>query len=124
MDKKKILLVEDDAQLRDFYQDFLSDQYVVEVARDGEEGWFKLVNGKFDLIVLDIMMPKLDGIGFLERKSKDNGFAKIPAVMLTNLGQDEVLKKCFELGAKYYILKAETTPDKILPVLEQALKGQ
>lgn len=120
-DKKKILLVEDDAETRSFYADYLADKYTVVTAADGEEGWTKLASGQFDLLLLDIMLPKLDGLVFLERKQKEAKVASVPVVMLTNLGQDEILKKCLGLGAKYYILKAETSPDRVWPVLERAL---
>jgi CheY-like chemotaxis protein len=119
--KKKILLIEDDADMRNFYAEFLSEQYTVESACDGEEGFAKALSGQFDLILLDLMMPKLDGIGFLQRKKQTPKLLNVQVVVMTNLGQDEVLKKCFDLGVKYYILKANTTPDKVLPVLAKAL---
>jgi two-component system, OmpR family, response regulator VanR len=119
--KKKILIVEDDVNIRNFYAEFLSDQYLVESAGDGEEGFAKALSGKFDLILLDLMMPKLDGVGFLQRKKQTPELLSIPVVVMTNLGQDEILKKCFDLGVKYYVLKANTTPDKVLPVLSKAL---
>lgn len=124
MDKKKILLIEDDQEMREFYADFLAQNgYLVDTAADGEEGWTKFSSGNYDLLLLDIMLPKLDGLGFLERRQKDAKLKLCPTVILTNLGQDEVLKKCFALGVKYYILKAETTPNQVLPVLAKALEG-
>lgn len=124
MDKKKILLVEDDQQMRSFYAEFLTNNnYLVDTAADGEEGWTKFNSGNYDLLLLDIMLPKLDGLGFLERRKADPKLTAVPTVILTNLGQDEVLKKCFSFGVKYYILKAETTPNQILPILGKALEG-
>jgi CheY-like chemotaxis protein len=119
--KRKLLLVEDDSDLRSFYESFLSEQYLVESAGDGESGFAKALSEKFDLILLDLMMPKLDGVGFLERKVQTASIKDIPVVIMTNIGQDDVLKKCFELGVKYYILKVNTTPDKILEVLTKAM---
>jgi two-component system, OmpR family, response regulator VanR len=121
--KKKILIVEDDANIRNFYVEFLAEQYLVESAGDGEEGFTKALSGQFDLILLDLMMPKLDGLGFLQRKKQTPTLLNIPVVVMTNLGQDEILRKCFELGVKYYVLKANTTPDKVLPILAKALSG-
>ncbi|MFH1536282.1 MAG: response regulator [Patescibacteria group bacterium] len=117
--KKKILLIEDNKEERDFYSDFLSHDFEMETAEDGENGLEKLKAENDDLVLLDIMMPKLDGVGFLKLKNADAKIAGVPVVALTNLGQDEVLKACFEQGIKSYILKAETTPDKVLSVIKQ-----
>lgn len=119
----KILIIEDDSDYRNIYKEILAEKYQVDEAVDGEEGWGKVVANDYNLILLDVMMPKLDGIGFLKRKKQTPAFLNIPVVIMTNLGQEEILKKCFELGAKYYILKANTTPDKILPVIGEALGG-
>lgn len=119
--EKKILLIEDNKEERDFYSDFLSHDFEVEIAIDGEDGLEKLKAGTFDLVLLDIMMPKLDGVGFLKLKNSEPKIAKIPVIALTNLGQDEVLKACFDQGVKSYVLKAETTPDKVLAVVKQTV---
>ena len=120
--KKKILLVEDNKEERDFYSDFLSHDFEVETAEDGQKGLDKLKAGSYDLVLLDIMLPKLDGVGFLKLKNNDAKIASTPVVALTNLGQDEVLKACFEQGVKSYILKAETTPDKVLEAIKQTIQ--
>jgi CheY-like chemotaxis protein len=122
-EKKKILLVEDEPATRTFYAEFLSPHYDVETADDGEQGLVKLQASRFDLVLLDIMMPTLDGVGFLEQKKENLEVAQVPVVILTNLGSETTLKKCFDLGAKSFILKAVTTPNKILPVIEDALKA-
>lgn len=118
----KILIVEDDSDLRNIYRETLAEEYEVDVTRDGEEGWSKATVGNYDLILLDIMMPKLDGIGFLKKRKNDPKLQNVPVVMMTNLGQDEILKECFKLGVKYYIIKAETTPDQVLPIVVKALQ--
>jgi|WetSurMetagenome_2_1015567.scaffolds.fasta_scaffold04918_5 two-component system, response regulator, stage 0 sporulation protein A len=122
MKMKKILLIDDDPELRALYSEILSLDYSIDLACDGEEGFAKTISQKFDLILLDLMMPKLDGVGFLQRKNKTKDIVDIPVVVMSNLGQDGVLKKCFDLGVKYYVLKVNTNPDKILSVIEQALK--
>jgi CheY-like chemotaxis protein len=119
--KKKILLVEDDSDLRIFYAELLSEQYQVESAVDGEDGFAKVLAQKFDLILLDLIMPRLDGLGFLKRKKDTSAIAKVPVVIMTNIGQEDILKECFELGAKCYIMKVNTTPDKVLAIISQAL---
>src|SRR5258706_13891678 len=98
MEKKSIiLLIEDDTDLRSTYQEFLSESYEVETAADGEEGFAMALSSSFNLILLDLMMPKLDGIGFLERKGQTSSLAKIPVIVMSNAGEDEIVKKCFDL---------------------------
>jgi CheY-like chemotaxis protein len=122
--KKRILLVEDDSDLRIFYADLLSELYQVESAADGEEGFTKALSQKFDLILLDLIMPRLDGLGFLKRKKLTKSIEKVPVVVMTNLGQEDVLKRCFSLGVKCCILKISTTPDKVLSIISEALKNK
>ncbi len=116
MHKKRILIVEDDKLLRDLYIELLGDEgYEVDNAADGEEGLSKVLEGGYSLILLDIMLPKKDGIQILEETSKQkpkqpNG----PVVMLTNLGQDEVIKKGLLAGASGYLIKSALTPDQVL----------
>jgi CheY-like chemotaxis protein len=122
--KKKILLVEDDSDLRIFYADLLSEEYQVESAVDGEDGFTKALSQQFDLILLDLIMPRLDGLGFLKRKKDTESIAKVPVVVMTNMGQEDILKKCFALGAKCYILKVNTTPDKVMAIVSEALENK
>jgi len=122
MSLKKILIVEDDPEMRNFYRDYLAAIYDVDAAENGEEGLDKLSKNHYDLVMLDVMMPQVDGLTFLKRKNQIPNIEKVPVVMLTNLGNDEIIKQCFELGAKSYIFKAETTPDKILPTLKQVIE--
>jgi len=122
--KKRILLIEDNKDARELYEELLLKDYDVETANDGEDGLGKIrASNNYDLLILDIMMPKLDGVSLLRIKNKDSQIAKIPVVVLSNLGQEEVLKTCFNQGVKYYILKAETNPDQFLSVIKQALAG-
>lgn len=119
--KKKILLVEDEGEMRIFYSEFLSEKYDVDTASDGDDGLSKLRLQPYDLVLLDIMMPKLDGVGFMQGKQQSPELAKIPVVLLTNLGEKELISKCFELGAKSMIVKSDVTPDQIIPVIEKEL---
>jgi CheY-like chemotaxis protein len=119
---KKILIVDDDSELRTLYSEVLASDYSVDVACNGESGLAKAESEKYDLILLDLMMPKLDGLGFLQRKNTIDSIKDVPVVVMSNLGQDEILKKCFDLGVQYYVFKVNTNPDKILSVVTQALK--
>ena len=105
------MIVEDDTFLRELYHEMLSDSgYEVEVALDGEEGLSKMNEAKFDLILLDIMMPKKDGLQVLKEATDEN---KKKIVMLTNLGQDQVIKNALSLGARGYLIKSEFAPDEV-----------
>lgn len=116
MDKKRILIVEDDKLLRDLYLELLGDEgFEVDDAADGETGSAKALAGGYDLILLDIMLPKKDGLEILDdlknnKPQKPNG----SIVMLTNLGHDEVIKQGLLSGASGYLIKSALTPDEVL----------
>jgi len=114
--KKSILVVEDDQFLREFYQElFQQEGFLVDVAVDGEVGLRKLLEGGYDLILLDIMLPKKDGLQLLrDLKIQPSKNANGPIVALTNLGQDAVIKQCFELGVEGYLIKSALNPDQVL----------
>lgn len=121
---KKILIIEDDQFLREFYQELLAEEgYMIDVAADGEEGLNKIRLGGFNLILLDIMLPKKDGIQILkELKLEGPKSTNGPIVCLTNLGQDSVIKQCFELGAEGYLIKSALDPDQVLEEIKSYLQ--
>ena len=121
---KKILIVEDDQFLREFYQELLqSEGYNVEVAADGETGFNKAHNGGYDLLLLDIMLPKMDGMQILrELKISPPQTPNKAMVMLTNLGQDVVVKQCFEMGAQGFLIKSAMNPDQVLAEIHSYLQ--
>lgn len=120
---KKILIVEDDQFLREFYQELLSGEgYKVDVAEDGEVGLSKIKQGGYDLVLLDLMLPKKDGLHILLEindipPQTPNG----AIVVLTNLSQDPVIKQCFEAGAKGYMVKSAMNPDQVLAEIKNYL---
>ena len=113
---KRILIVEDDQFLREFYQELLQgEKFQVETAEDGEAGLAKAKQGGFSLILLDIMMPKKDGLQVLrELKLAPPANPNGPIVVLTNLGQDIVIKQCFDMGASGFLIKSAMNPDQVL----------
>ena len=121
----RILLVEDDQFTRELYLTLLTEAgYQVEVAENGEKGFLKAVEGGFDLILLDIMLPKKDGLTFLREIKKIK--PKKPnkrIVMMTVLDQDEFIKSAFKLGADGYLMKSALTPDGVLQEVEAFLQG-
>jgi CheY-like chemotaxis protein len=121
---KKLLIVDDDLYLRDLYKEILTDAgYEVETANDGREGLDKLNNGGYDLTLLDVMMPHMDGLGVLTKlhetpPTAPNG----PVVLLTNLAHDPVIKEALSKGAASYLIKADLTPDQVVEKVKEYLK--
>lgn len=119
----KILLVEDDEMLHSMYtQKFSQEGYQIISAYNGAEGLKKAEEEKPDVILLDIIMPKMDGFVALKKIKQNVNLAKIPVVMLTNLGQDEDIKKGRELGADDYFIKANHTPTEVVAKIKALLK--
>lgn len=122
---KKILIVEDDQFLREFYQELLqAEGYYVEIADNGEGGLKKIQDTEFDLVLLDIMLPKKDGLQVLrDLKVTPSKSPNCSIVVLTNLGQDSVIKQCFELGAVGYLIKSALNPEQVLKEISAYLKN-
>lgn len=121
--KKKVLIVDDDPALRQLYNVQLSQQYAVVEAVDGEDGLVKAKQEKPDLILLDVMMPKFDGIAFLSKIKEDQDMAKTPIVMLTNFGQENLIQQAFNLGVTDYLLKYKVTPSEMVEKVNQVLNA-
>lgn len=113
---EKILVVEDDFVLKDLYVELLTDEgYEVDSAVDGEEGLEKIQRGGWDLVLLDIILPKIDGLQIMERIKKSPPKEKNgPVVFLTNLGNDQAIKKGLSLGGIGYLIKSQFTPPEVL----------
>lgn len=122
--KKRILIVEDDQFLREFYEELLqAEGFAIDTAEDGELGLAKAKQGGYSLILLDIMMPKKDGLQVLrDLKVSPPASPNGPIVVLTNLGQDVVIKQCFALGAVGYLIKSAMNPDQVLTEVHSYLQ--
>lgn len=115
MDKAKILIVEDDDFLREVYVETLVDEgYTVEMAIDGEEGMGKIKQGGYDLVLLDIVMPKMDGLSVV-KKIRAEGLHpnNKRLIFLTNLDKDEEIREALELGDGY-LIKSQLTPGDLI----------
>ncbi len=121
--RKKILIVEDDQFLREFYQELLTAEgYAVDTAADGEVGLNKIQHNDYNLVLLDLMLPKKDGVQILrDLKVSSPKSSQINIVVLTNLGQDTVIKECFDLGANGYLIKSALNPDQVLTEVKSYL---
>lgn len=111
----KVLLVEDDEMLHGMYtQKFKTQGYEIVSAYNGADG-VKLAETEHpDVILLDVIMPKMDGFVALKKIRKEAATAKIPVILLTNLGQEEDVRKGRELGANDYFIKANHTPSEVV----------
>lgn len=121
---KRILIVEDDQFLREFYEELLKGEgFQIDSAADGEIASTKIAEGGFDLILLDIMLPKRDGLQILQlNKTTPPKTKNGPIVVLTNIGQDAIIRQCFELGASGYIIKSALNPDQVLQEIKNYLQ--
>lgn len=121
---KKILLVEDEDFIRELYTRQLTKAgFAVKSAVDGQSGLDTLKAEQFDLLLLDIMLPGMNGLQLLREFKTQNPNSPMITILLTNLGQEAVIKEGFELGAQAYLIKASYTPDQVVSEVKNALFG-
>lgn len=119
-ENKNILLVEDDEILAKMYADkFKREGYNVSVAYNGADGLKMAEEGSPKVILLDIIMPKMDGFVVLKKLRKNEKTKGIPVILLTNLGQEDDIKKGKKLGANDYFIKANHTPTEVVEKVKQ-----
>jgi DNA-binding response OmpR family regulator len=120
--KARVLIVDDDAFLAGIYATKLElEGFEVISARDGDEGLKAAAKEIPDLILLDVLMPKLDGFEVLKRLKEDPSTKEIPVIMLTNLGQKEDIEKGISEGAVDYLIKAHFVPAEAVAKIEKVL---
>ncbi len=127
MDKvvRKILLVEDEASLKELYRELLfSEGFEVDVVEDGQAALESMRRGGYDLVLLDIRLPKLDGLQVLKQLTDEEKENAGIIYMLTNFNDDTVIKEAYELGADGYLMKSAMTPADVLDEVEAALKHE
>ncbi|HIC92609.1 MAG TPA: response regulator [Syntrophaceae bacterium] len=119
----KILIVEDDKFLRELIVRKLKKEgYEIFEVVDGEEGLKKIKELKPDLVLLDLILPTIDGFEVLSKKKDDPEIKKIPVIILSNLGQKEDIEKGLRLGAVDYLVKASFTPQEIVQKIKNLLE--
>jgi len=117
---KKILIVEDDKFLRELISQKLSNEgYEIIEAIDGEQGLKAMEKEIPALVLLDLILPGVDGFGVLEKMKQNTSLSGVPVVILSNLGQKEDIEKALKMGANDYLIKAHFTPGEII----QKVKG-
>lgn len=121
--KVHVLLVEDDTFLANIYKTkFDMEGFKVSVSENGEEGLTDAKKKKPDIILLDILLPKMDGFTVLEKLKEDSSAKDIPVILLTNLGQKDDVSKGLEMGAKDYLIKAHFKPSEVVDKVKKVLK--
>lgn len=123
MSQKRILLIEDQAGFRKVYSDVLeSNNYIVLTAEDGEKGYRMAQSEAPDLILLDLILPKMPGMEVLQRLRAEEATKNIPIVILSVLGDRDQINDAMEKGANDYTVKGFYTPREILAKIEPLLK--
>jgi len=122
---KKILIIEDDVFLGDvLVQKMVKEGFETTLARDGADGFQKIRLEKPDLILLDIILPNMNGYEILEAKAKDDSIADIPVIVISNSGQPVEINRVLALGVKDYLVKAQFDPEEVMvKVRSQLRKG-
>lgn len=130
----KVLIVDDDQDILKLYGDVLSKAgYKVEKANGGSEGYAKMLQGGYDLVLLDIAMPELDGITILRKikqkqtEAQEQGSPQSfsysgPVIVLSQMDQPQLIENAFSLGAKGYIVKAHIVPNELPDKISEILK--
>ncbi|MBU1033254.1 MAG: response regulator [Patescibacteria group bacterium] len=117
-----ILLIEDDNFLATIYSQKLElEGFDVLVANNGEDGLRLALKEQPSLILLDLILPKLDGFEVLEKLKAEPQTMDVPVLVLTNMGQQEDVARCTELGAAGYLIKAHSLPDETVKKIRAVL---
>lgn len=120
-----ILIVEDDPYVQRIYQRLFSfKEYTFEMVSNGEDGLKKAKSLNPSLIILDIMMHPMDGLTVLKKLKEDKQTSDIPVLMLTNLGEEESIKRAYDLGAEGYMIKSDFDPEEVAKVVDKYLKRE
>ena len=121
---KKILLVEDDPLIIDIYTTKLKESgFQTETASDGETALKKLKEENFDLLILDMVLPRLTGFELLKKIREDKGFKELKVLILSNLGQEADINLAKKLGVSKYLIKANFIPSEVVEEIKKILKN-
>lgn len=122
---KRILLIEDEDSIRDLYKRHLDEAgFSTDAIGNGKDGLQSAKQGQYDLLLLDIMLPDINGLDILKEVKQNEQTKNIPVILLTNLRQDEIIKEGFKLGAEGYLMKASFTPKQIVAEVQNILQQQ
>lgn len=118
----KIAIIEDDQAISQMYRiKFEAEGYTVNTAENGRLGLELLENMQPDIVLLDIMMPEMNGDAVLDKLRKSTWGRDMKVIILTNMGEQEAPKRLKELGVTAFIVKAEMTPSQVAELVKQRL---
>lgn len=119
---KKILVIDDDQFFSKTLQAALSpEKYILVSAEDGEAGLEKVKTEKPDLVILDLMMPKLDGTAFLKKMQESTDLPKVPVLVSSNLSSVKKISDVMSMGAVGYVIKSDESLQSIVQDIERVL---
>lgn len=124
-EKLRVLVVEDDRLLSRMYSEkFDLEGFETTISYDGEDALKRAQDEHFDIILLDIMLPKLSGLDMLEKfiNIKEDG-NNVPVIALTNLADPEERRRAFKLGVREYLVKAMQTPEEVVNIIKEHTKN-
>lgn len=123
INQNKILIVEDDFFIRDLYEmQAKKEGYIVVTAADGEEAVAKAISELPNLVLIDLMLPKIDGLSVIKTLKADPNLSKIPCVIITNLEDFAKEQEARQAGAVGYLLKIKNTPQQVIESLKKYLQ--
>lgn len=122
---KKVCIVEDEPMIQEIYKIKLEEEgFQVITANDGEEG-FELIKKELpDIALIDVSMPKIDGVTLIRMLQKDEALLKIPVIITSNVNDENTLKKAGELDVKFYLVKSLFTPKDVVRIVREALENK
>jgi DNA-binding response OmpR family regulator len=124
-DGKKILIVEDDNLLSEMLaKKFIGENALIGHAANGEDAISMIKLNKYDLILLDLLLPKVNGFEVMEAINLDESTKGIPVIILSNLGQKADVERGVKLGVKMFLVKAVLSLDEIVDAAEKVLKDR
>ena len=119
-----ILIVEDeDFLIMALKDNLVAEGYTVDIARNGDEALKKIQKKKPSLVLLDILMPQKDGFYVLEEIKKNPERQLIPVIVLSNLGEDKVIKRALDMGADDYLVKSQHSIQEVIEKVKDYLEG-
>ncbi len=120
---KKVIVIDDDLYIRELYEEVLKTEgFDVDTAVNGQDALDKLLKGGYDMILLDIMMPKIDGLGVMDAlKATPPPVPNGPILMLTNLDHEPLVQDALKKGAVAFLIKADITPADLIEQVKKYL---
>ena len=123
--KKKLLIIEDDDLIRDLYKRQLElADFEIDAYSNGKDGIAAAQKHPYSMILLDVMLPEMNGIEILQKLKQDPATKAMPVLFLSNLGQDAVINEGIALGAIGYLVKVSLTPNQLVEEIKKRLAAE